>query len=185
MQIGMPQVLKLSSKTLSSGILLLPTLFLVTTTKILPPPPTFPQTHTHTHTHTLLGHSDSKFFLSQVLSRAQLATNLQSGCQSQKSWHTCITDLQRVAELNKKLSAIANCTATFLQCQLLLGKVSSLLYLISMQIWEVTKEWTSAHCNVITLTNIHDLQIIENLLNRVNMCGTLCRLVRCYLKMCC
>ena len=69
------------------------------------------------------GHTDSKSFLSQVLSRAQLATKLHSSSQSQKTWHTCITDLERVAELNKKLSSLANCTATFLQCQLLLSKV--------------------------------------------------------------
>ena len=69
------------------------------------------------------GHTDSKSFLSHVLSRAQLATKLHSSGQSQRTWHTCVTDLQRVAELNKKLSALANCTATFLQCQLLLSKV--------------------------------------------------------------
>ena len=79
------------------------------------------------------GHTDSKSFLSHVLSRAQLATRLHSSGQSQRTWHTCVTDLQRVVELNKKLSALANCTATFLQCQLLLSKVYTLQIMSKVQ----------------------------------------------------
>ena len=62
-------------------------------------------------------------FLCQVLSRAQSASNLQTGRSAQQIWRSCIADLRRVSELDSKLAAMGRCTATFLQCQLLMDKV--------------------------------------------------------------
>lgn len=58
-----------------------------------------------------------------MLSRAQSASNLQTGRSAQQIWRSCIGDLRRVSELDSKLAAMGRCTATFLQCQLLMDKV--------------------------------------------------------------
>ena len=58
-----------------------------------------------------------------MLSRAQLANNLQTCQDAQQIWRSCITDLQRVSEIDPKLATMATCAATFLQCQLLIDKV--------------------------------------------------------------
>ncbi len=76
--------------------------------------------HTHTHTHTHTGNSEARSFLHQILLRAHTASGDR---ESHHVWQTCISDLQRVSELSPPLSAIAQCSATFLQCQLLMGKV--------------------------------------------------------------
>ena len=80
--------------------------------------------HTHTHTHT--GQSGSKLFLAQVLSRAHSAANICSPKEQQEVWHSCIIDLQRVKTLDKEVTSSASCAAIFIQCQLLINKVTIL-----------------------------------------------------------
>ena len=96
------------------------------------------QTHTHTHTHTHTQHthtrtcthtgqSGSRLFLAQVLSRAHSAASLCSPKEQQEVWHSCITDLQRVKTLDKEVASSASCAAIFIQCQLLINKVISVI----------------------------------------------------------
>ena len=107
------------------------------------------------HTYTS-GQAGAKVFLCQVLSRAHSA----SPFKAKEIWQTCISDLQKVAGLDPRLSAIASCSATFLQCQLLIGKVGV-----------VTSHVTSVHRD-------QQLLYLGRKLTRPISCGSVVLVVR-------
>ncbi len=81
-------------------------------------------TEFYVHTYTdATGHSGSRQFVAQVLSRAGCVSFLLSQQERQGAWQSCISDLQRVKSLDCEVASSASCAAIFIQCQLLINKV--------------------------------------------------------------
>ena len=60
-----------------------------------------------------------------MLCRAGSVSSLPTSQERQGVWQSCISDLQRVTRLDSEVAPSASCAAIFIQCQLLINKVSA------------------------------------------------------------